>query len=223
MGFGMRLRRELLREQAAFQALSKAERHQQRSIREAWERRWVSAWAQHRVAIVVRQLEDAQWQTERRQLREGAFEDFSTPAWLAILVMTDNCTRQCLGLPLFVAGPKVTAEMVVEALSALLPPELHYLISDQGVHFRTQTLAQVARQHDFIWVPVARHRPQSNGIAERFVRTLKEWLADKTWQSPAELDLLLADFLVQYNVRPHQGLPIPGLSPDEFANRIWLM
>jgi transposase InsO family protein len=214
---------ELRREQAAFQALSKAERHQQRSIREAWERRWGSAWAHHRVAIIVRQQEDAQWQTERRQLREGAFEDFSTPAWLAILVMTDNCTRQCLGLPLFVAGPKVTAEMVVAALSTLLPPELHYLISDQGVHFRTQTLAQVARQHDFIWVPVACHRPQSNGIAERFVRTLKEWLGDKTWQSPAELDLLLADFLLQYNVRPHQGLPIPGLSPDEFANRIWLM
>jgi len=217
------LRYQLLMEQAVFQSLTKAERHQQRSVREAWEQRWQSAWAHHRVSIVVRQQEDAQWQTDRRQLLKGAFEDFSTPSWLAILVMTDNCTRQCLGLPLFVAGPKVTAEMVVEALSTFLPPELHYLISDQGVHFRTQTLAQLARQHDFIWVPVARHRPQSNGIAERFVRTLKEWLADKTWQSPAELSLLLADFLLNYNVRPHQGLPIPGLSPDEFANRIWLM
>jgi hypothetical protein len=217
------LRKQLLMEQAAFQALTKAERHQQRSIRESWEQRWGAVWAQHRVLIIVRQQEDAQWQKERQQLLEVTFEDFSTNSWLAILVMNDNCTRQCLGLPLFVAGPKVTAEMVVEAISTLLPPELHYLISDQGIHFRTQTLARLAKQRNFIWVPVARHRPQSNGIAERFVRTLKEWLADKTWQSPAELSLFLADFLRQFNVRPHQGLPIPGLSPDEFANRIWLM
>jgi hypothetical protein len=26
-----------------------------------------------------------------------------------------------------------------------------------------------------------------------------------------------------YNDRPHQGLGIPGLSPNEFADRIWLM
>ena len=113
--------------------------------------------------------------------------------------------------------------MVVQALETLLPPELQYLISDQGVHFRTRILAKLAEKRDFIWVPVARHRAQSNGIAERFVRTLKEWLADKQWQSSEELVVLLAEFIPEYNARPHQGLPIPGLSPDEFAKRIWLM
>jgi hypothetical protein len=58
---------------------------------------------------------------------------------------------------------------------------------------------------------------------ERFVRTLKEWLADKVWQSSGELADLLVQFLLEYNDRPHQGLPIPGLSPNEFAKRIWLM
>jgi transposase InsO family protein len=112
--------------------------------------------------------------------------------------------------------------MVAEALQVLLPPELLFLISDRGIHFRAEAFQLLARQEEFIHVLIARHRPQSNGIAERFVRTLKEWLKDKSWQDDRELALLLEQFLAEYNDRPHQGLLIPGLSPNEFANRIWL-
>ena len=144
-------------------------------------------------------------------------------SWIAVLVAVDNCTRQCLGLPLFVAGPNLTAEMVVEALLVLLPPELQFLITDRGTHFTANVFDQLAEGREFIHVLIARHRPQSNGIAERFVRTLKEWLADKTWHSDLELAQLLANFIAQYNDRPHQGLPTPGLSPNEFAKRAWLI
>jgi transposase InsO family protein len=118
---------------------------------------------------------------------------------------------------------RVTAELVVTALRALLPEDLQFLISDRGVHFTAQVFAQLAREQGFIHVVIARHRPQSNGIAERFVRTLKEWLADKVWTSDQELAALLTQFRAEYNQRPHQGLGIPGLSPNEFAGRIWLM
>ena len=67
---------------------------------------------------------------------------------------------------------------------------------------------------------IAKHRPQSNGIAERFVRTLKEWLKDKTWGNIQELKELIEILIIEYNDRPHQGLPITGLSPNEFANRL---
>ena len=144
-------------------------------------------------------------------------------AWIAILVITDNCTRQCLGLPLFVAGAKVTSEMIVDALRTLLPAELQFLISDRGGHFTAQAFQQLAQTQGFVHVVIARHRPQSNGIAERFVRTLKEWLKDKSWENDQALAALLAEFRTEYNDRPHQGLAIPGLSPNEFANRIWLM
>ena len=33
----------------------------------------------------------------------------------------------------------------------------------------------------------------------------------------------LAAKVAEYNDRPHQGLPIPGLSPNKFAKRVWLM
>ena len=72
-------------------------------------------------------------------------------------------------------------------------------------------------------VLIARHRPESNGIAERFVRTLKEWLAERAWGGVAALEALLGQFRAEYNDRPHQGLAIPGLSPDEFARRFWLL
>ena len=144
-------------------------------------------------------------------------------AWIAILVITDNCTRQCLGLPLFIAGSQLTAEMVVAALRVLLPADLQFLISDRGTHFAADVFQQFAKEAQFVHVVIARHRPQSNGIAERFVRTLKEWLADKAWQADQELLEFLHPFLLEYNDRPHQGLPVPGLSPNEYAKRIWLV
>lgn len=216
-------RKQFQLEQMAYRALPKAERQKQPQRDKAMQQRWQAAWERRRLGLAFREQENAKWRIQRQQLRERAGQVPDPEAWLAILVVTDNCTRQCLGLPLFVTGSKVTAETVVNALEALLPPELQYLISDQGSHFRTVAFANLAERRDFIWVPVARHRAQSNGIAERFVRTLKEWLEDKAWQSSEKLAALLAEFLPEYNDRPHQGLPIPGLSPNEFAQRIWLI
>lgn len=178
---------------------------------------------QRRQQRVQREREDAVWRASRQALQERLQHSAVITAWIAILVITDNCTRQCLGLPLFVAGAKVTAEMVVTALRALLPDDLQFLITDRGVHFTAQVFQQLATEQGFIHVVIARHRPQSNGIAERFVRTLKEWLADKVWASDQELAALVEQFRHDYNERPHQGLGIPGLSPNEFAERIWLM
>ncbi len=184
---------------------------------------WRALRAQRRHRREQRKREDAAWREARQVLREQAQGSAVITAWIAILVITDNCTRQCLGVPLFVAGARVTADMVVAALRALLPDALQFLISDRGVHFTAQVFAQLAREEGFIHVVIARHRPQSNGIAERFVRTLKEWLADKVWTTDQELAALLAQFRADYNDRPHQGVGIPGLSPNEFAGRIWLM
>ena len=171
----------------------------------------------------TRQQEDAQWRAASLLLRQKMAQLPIVSAWIAVLLITDNCTRQCLGLPIFVVGAHVTAEMIVTALRSLLPDNLHFLISDRGVHFTAQAFQQFAQEVNFVHVLVARHRPQSDGIAERLVRTVKEWLADKSWSSNSELSALLAFFLTEYNNRPHQGLPLPGLSPNEFAKRIWLM
>ena len=211
------------RETAQYDALPKPERRARRREREARKERWKALRQQRRESQQQRLKEDILWQEQRLDLRQRMSQVPIVTAWIAILVLTDNCTRQCLGLPLFVAGSSVTAEMIVSALQALLPPELQFLISDRGVHFTAQVFEQLALDQEFVHVLIARHRPQSNGVAERFVRTLKNWLASKTWYSDQDLLDLLEHFRDEYNDRPHQGLPIPSLSPNEFANRLWLM
>jgi transposase InsO family protein len=210
-------------EEQAYRELSKPERRQERKNKRARDEHWCALRDQHRALLKERQQEDVEWRQKRLNFRERWSQLPVVTSWIAILVIVDNCTRQCLGLPLFVVGSRVTSEMIVEALRVLLPPELLFLISDRGVHFTANAFKKLVRSEEFIHVLIARHRPQSNGIAERFVRTLKEWLADKSWQDDQELLDLLQQFLDEYNDRPHQGIAIPGLSPNEFAKRIPVM
>lgn len=206
----------------AFRALPRAERKRRQDAWQAADQAWRKLRGQRQETLRARQAANEAWHQRNRELRQGSTETIEIRTWIAVLVVTDNCTRQCLGLPAFQTGPKLTSEELVCALQALLPKELRFLISDQGSHFRTKAFAQLVQEHNFVHVPVFRHRPESNGIAERFVLTLKDWLRSKSWQSCDELSSLLLEFRPEYNDRPHQGLAIPGLSPDEFANRIWL-
>ena len=210
-------------EEQAYQALSKPERRQRRPAKQARDEVWRAVRTQRQATVEQRQREDEIWRQQRRDFKQRWAELPIVTAWIAILVIVDNNTRQCLGVPLFVAGARVTAEMIIEALRELLPPELRFLISDRGTHFTAKAFKAFALSEDFIHVLIARHRPQSNGIAERFVRTLKEWLAAQAWQTEQTLITLLQAFVDEYNNRPHQGLPFPGLSPNEFARRIWLL
>lgn len=116
-------------------------------------------------------------------------------------------------------GPHVTAAEVVEALRLSLPPDFQYLLTDRGKHFVANVMKDLEHERGFARVPLAPHRPQSNGIAERFVRTLKAWLSTKAWLTADELRAWLTQFFEDYNERPHQGRELNGLSPNEYARR----
>jgi transposase InsO family protein len=207
----------------SYQQLPKAQRQQQQPAWQLAQAIWQQVQQGRQAQRQVRLAENQVWHAGHRTLKTSAETDAVVPGWIAILVVTDNCTRQCLGLPLFRTGAKVTSREVQTALQRLLPAELQFLISDQGKHFRTQSMLQLAQANGFVHVLVYRHRPESNGIAERFVLTLKNGLRSTSWQSVDELQALLTAFRPAYNDRPHQGIAIPGLSPNEFAHRIWLM
>jgi hypothetical protein len=202
-------------------ALPRAQRKQQQADWKIQQAIWQQIRQQRSQTLEARQVETAAWHERNRQSRQVDLTGCAFP-WIAILVVTDNCTRQCLGLPLFQSGAHLTSQELVEALARCLPRELAYLISDQDFRFRSQVFTQLAEAHGFVHVPVYRHRPRSNGIAEHFVWTLKDWLEPHPWDTAPQLAQLLTRFHTEYNDRPHQGLAIPGLSPNEFANRIWL-
>lgn len=207
----------------AYRQLPKVERDQHKEVFQAEKATWNRLREQRRTQLQERKQENQAWHQGNQMLKaDGAF-DPQPRSWIAILVVTDNCTRQCLGLPVFRTGAKVTSSEVIAALKLILPAELQFLISDQGKHFHTKHMALLAQEKDFAHVLVYRHRPESNGIAERFVLTLKKWLQSLSWQSVEELEKWVRLFQPVYNDRPHQGLGIPGLSPNEFAKRIWLM
>jgi len=205
--------------------LSRTEKRSRRVEYEAAQADWQTRKAARQALQQARQAEDERWWQARQELdrRRQELDLPSQPPvqlWLAILVIVDNCTRRCLGLPLFTAGAHVTSEMVVAALRQLLPAELQFLISDNGPQFKAEAFAQLARSAQFIHIRIAPRRACTNGVAERFVQTLKIWLAQQTWTTPEELESLLAEFLAFYNDRPHQGVQLDGLSPNEYARRL---
>jgi len=121
-----------------------------------------------------------------------------------------------------VAGSHVTSEMVVATLRVLLPADLQILFSDPGKHFTADVFQQFAKEANFVHVVIARQRCQME-LRNVLSVPLKEWLADKAWSSDHELLEFLGSFLMEYNDLTHQELPIPGLSPNEFAKRYWLL
>jgi len=206
-----------------YRTLTRSERKERQAAYQAACQAWRESRRQRQATLQQRQQEDQAWHQSNQEIKAGSSEKAQERSWIAILVATDNCTRQCLGLPIFRTGSKLTSEELAAALCAILPEGLQFLISDQGTLFRSKALANLALEIGFIHIPVYRHRPQSNGIAERFVLTLKDWLGSQAWDGADALSGLMLQFQPAYNDRPHQGLAIPGLSPNEFANRIWLM
>jgi len=185
-----------------------------------WKRQHDDEWdrriTERRHLTIKWEKEDEEWNKKQRGLKEQM--NICIASLAAILVILDNCTRKCIGLPVFMTGRSVTADDVIIALEMRLPPELKYIISDNGRQFIAEAFQKLCNSRDIVQVRITRHRPATNGIAERFVQRLKEMLEEKQWISEEELKLVLNEIIEEYNDAPHQGLD--GLSPNEYERRI---
>ena len=172
--------------------------------------------AEKKQTMAKRCEKDIAWREQRNELR--MLSQVLITTFIAVLVIIDNCSRKCYGLPVFVEGKKVTAEQIVEALRQALPDELKYLISDNAKIFIAKAMEEFLKEKAVIHVKITPGRANTNGIAERFVRSLKEMLTTQEWKNIEELKILLSTLIEEYNDRPHQGLN--GLSPNEHEKRL---
>lgn len=177
---------------------------------------WKEKSAERRVLKMNRKTEDEEWRRKQKENKEQAMITISS--LVAILVIIDNCTRKCFGLPLFMQGKRVNADDIIKALEKQLPPDLKYLISDNGKQFIAEAFQKLCMKHNILHLRITPHRPATNGIAERFVERLKDMLAEREWRNEKELLKILEEVMNEYNDFPHQGLD--GLSPNEFERKI---
>ncbi len=126
-----------------------------------------------------RKKENEEWRRKRKEISEQ--KNVFIISLVAVLVVVDNCTRKCFGLPVFISGKHVSADDVVKALENLLPSELKYIISDNGKQFIAEAFQKLCKNKGITHIRITPHRPATNGIAERFVRRLKEMLIERTW------------------------------------------
>ena len=95
----------------AYRALTRTERARQVEGWQAQKAHWAQREQARLTLLAHREIENQVWHLDKR------VRWHTTPTvWIAILVVTDNATRQCLGLPLFASGAHVTTTEVTEAL-----------------------------------------------------------------------------------------------------------
>ena len=115
------------------QKLSRKEKKRLKRLQRQEDEQWKAKKQERQQAVQQPKQEQAQQKERRQELKKkeaelkGSLSVFLA-CFVAVLVVVDNCTRRCLGLPIFLEGRNVKADSIIEALKVLLPPELQYLI-----------------------------------------------------------------------------------------------
>ena len=124
------------------------------------------------------------------------------------LVIEDSFSK----FPEVFVTPKATAEFTKRALRRYFSREgiPQALVTDNGTHFTGEEVQSWLRTIGCRSVFTAPRHPASNGIAERFVRTLKTAVSTAAPTTKDELEKSIDSFLLQYRNATH---PSTGKSP----------
>ena len=77
------------------------------------------------------------------------------------------------------------------------------MLTDQGTNFVSQLLKELYRLLGVTAIKTSPYHPQTDGLVERYNRTLKEMLRRVIEQDRREWDLLLHYVLFSYREVPH--------------------
>jgi transposase InsO family protein len=130
--------------------------------------------------------------------------------WEVLHVAVDAATRLVYAELLPDEKGRTTARFLVRAVRWFRGRGIHVvrLLSDNGSPYRSRVFARARRLLGLRHSRTRPYRPQTNGKAERWIRTvLSECLYVEVFTSPGERSLALERFLGYYNgQRPHLGI-----------------
>jgi transposase InsO family protein len=137
--------------------------------------------------------------------------------WEVLHVALDDATRLVYAELLSDEKARTTARFLVRALRWFRAHMIavRRLLTDNGSAYRSRIFARVTRRLGIRHSRTRPYRPQTNGKAERWIRTvLSECLYLEVFRSSAERVTALARFVDYYNdERPHLG--IGGRTPRQ--------
>jgi putative transposase len=156
-----------------------------------------------------------QWPNDRWSL-DFVADQFIDGRRLRILVVVDDCTRECLAL---VADTSISGIRVARELDRLLAErgKPKTIVSDNGTELTSNAILQWADDHKVNWHYIAPGKPVQNAFVESFIGRLRDELLNETlFRSLAHTRAVLDAWRADYNTdRPHSRLG--WMSPAGYA------
>jgi len=163
-----------------------------------------------RSPMTVAQLPNDRWSVD------FAADQFIDGRRLRILVVVDDCTRECLAL---VADTSISGLRLARELDRLLAqrgkPKM--IVSDNGTELTSNAILRWAGDHKVAWHYIAPGKPVQNAFAESFIGRLRDELLNETlFRSLPHVRTVLETWRADYNdERPHSRLD--WMSPSIYA------
>jgi putative transposase len=135
---------------------------------------------------------------------------------LRILVVIDDCSRECLAL---IADTSISGTRVARELDRVLAehgkPKM--IVSDNGTELTSNAILRWADDHKIAWHYIDPGKPVQNAFAESFIGRLRDELLNETlFRSLPHARAVLEEWRADYNTeRPHSRLG--WMSPSTYA------
>lgn len=133
-----------------------------------------------------------------------------------LYVFVDDCSR-VLFADILPDQTSYSAAIVLDEALTMLPFEVECVYSDNGKEFKG-AFKDLCKQRQIPQRFTRPYRPQTNGKAERVIKTIKQMLKKHHFGSREERRRILYAMVRYYNhLRPHQSLG--GISPFAFLKK----
>jgi putative transposase len=156
-----------------------------------------------------------EWPNDRWSL-DFVADQFIDGRRLRILVVVDDCTRECLAL---IADTSISGIRVARELDRLLGDrgKPKTIVSDNGTELTSNAILRWADDRKIAWHYIAPGKPVQNAFAESFIGRLRDELLNETlFRSLAHTRGALEAWRADYNSeRPHSRLG--WMSPAMYA------